>query len=111
MLVALYTIVSHTAINVCNCHFCILKPSLYWYRMLAERIICRGRTSIIEHHRAVSWGEREYAAFYALVLQNQTYILQKLQRPGNLDPLHLSFFDKDDKFKDNQKPRSDGDDV
>jgi hypothetical protein len=43
-------------------------------RMLAERIISRGRTSIIEHHRAVSWGEREYRALLTLVKRSEVDI-------------------------------------
>jgi hypothetical protein len=38
-------------------------------RMLTERLISRGRTSIIEHHRSVNWGEREYKAMYLLAVQ------------------------------------------
>ena len=45
----------------------ILSVTFSFCRMLAERIISRGRTSIIEHHRAVSWAEREYKALYNLL--------------------------------------------
>jgi hypothetical protein len=44
--------------------------------MLAERILSRGRTSIIEHHRAVSWAEREYTALYKLMGANNTRLVE-----------------------------------
>jgi hypothetical protein len=47
-------------------------------RMLCERVIARGRTSIIEHHRSVSWAEREYKALYTLVTDKKSYIHQAL---------------------------------
>jgi hypothetical protein len=45
-------------------------------RMLTERLISRGRTSIIEHHRSVAWGEREYKAFYDLCQLHKNEISQ-----------------------------------
>jgi hypothetical protein len=48
-------------------------------RMLTERLISRGRTSIIEHHRSVAWGEREYKALYVLISSRKSIIQESVK--------------------------------
>lgn len=54
-------------------------------RMLTERLIARGRTSIIEHHRSVAWGEREYHGLYTLVSPLAGYIAGELTTKDFVD--------------------------
>lgn len=65
-------------------------------RMLSERIISRGRTSIIEHHRSVNWGEREYVALHRMVCDESSY-MDRMIREGFKDGFQVHRL-----FKDNQ---------
>jgi hypothetical protein len=51
-------------------------------RFLSERIISANRVQIIEHHRTVSWAEREYMALVELLRRNagQVKILCRVER-------------------------------
>lgn len=64
-------------------------------RILTERVISRGRTSIIEHHRSVSWGEREYKALYTLVVSLKSAVATGVQVGGdNTKDFQLAEYDE-----------------
>lgn len=48
-------------------------------RYLSERIISANRVQIIEHHRCVSWAEREYMNFAAVVQKEMSVLRDLLQ--------------------------------